>query len=254
MTPLQLLPLECGWLKTDRSNLASGATGDARLPIPSWLVKHPTGGTLLFDTGMHQALQKDMSRYPTLSFFEPEYDQGEEVSARVQGVDVDPDDVDIIVFSHLHFDHCGGTGLIPNARIVVQQGEWQAGHRGQLIEAGVYNPDDFDLGHDVQQIEGEHDVFGDGSVLCIPTPGHTEGHQSLRVNLESGPVVLTADCVYWKELLDEMRLPPFGFDSDQQLASMRHLAALRDDHGCRLLFGHDADQWASLPHDGSGLT
>ena len=154
----------------------------------------------------------------------------------------------------MHFDHCGGTALIPNARIVVQRAEWDSAHHPKLIEHEVYNPADFDLGHDVLKIDGNHDVFGDGSVTCIPTPGHTAGHQSLRVNLASGPVVLTGDCVYWEEVLEGMLLPPFGFDHDLQLASMGELKRLRDDDGCRLLYGHDAAQWASLGNSPSAIT
>ena len=256
MSTLRIVPLECGWLSTAASSVVADAEGEANLPIPSWLVVHPSGQTLLFDTGMHQDVQDGVgARYPKMARqFEAHFDAGEEVSARLVEVDVDPAAVDKIVFSHLHFDHCGGTGLIPNAQIIVQQAEWESGHHPKLIEHEVYLPDDFDLGHDVLQITGEHDVFGDGSVLCIPTPGHTAGHQSLRVNLESGPVVLTGDCVYWEDVLDNMLLPPFGFNHDLQLESMRQLRTLRDDHGCRLLYGHDHTQWAALPHDGSGLT
>ncbi len=108
-------------------------------------------------------------------------------------------------------------------------------------------PDDYVLGHDVQAINGLHDVFGDGTVVCVPTPGHTVGHQSLRVELDSGPVVLTGDCIYFDRMLDEMRVPEFGFDTDQQRVSMVELARLRDEEGCRLLYGHDVDQFRSLP-------
>ena len=254
MAELRLVPLECGWLRSDLQYMAEGLHGEARFPVPCWLVVHPSGRTLLFDTGMHESLQRDFSRYPGLTIFQADYAAGEEVSARVEGVDVDAGAIDVIVFSHLHFDHCGGTSLIPNARIIVQDREWTAGHQHRLVEAGIYSPADFDLGHEIERIDGEHDVFGDGSVLCLPTPGHTAGHQSLRVNLASGPVVLTADCVYWRQLLDDMRLPPFGFDREQQLASMRYLARLRDRQGCRLLFGHDAEQWARLPRGAEGLS
>lgn len=254
MTSLRIIPLECGWLKTAAASVVSDAEGVAELPIPSWLVLHPSGQTLLFDTGLHRDVQQGVAaRYPKMArSFEARFDAGEEVSARLHEVDIDPDDVDKIVFSHLHFDHCGGTELVPNAQIIVQQAEWKSGHHPKLIEHEVYDPADFDLGHDVLQITGEHDVFGDGSVLCVPTPGHTAGHQSLRVNLASGPVVLTGDCVYWEAVLDAMLLPPFGFDHELQLASMRHLRSLRDD-GCQLLYGHDNAQWAALPHNGSGL-
>ena len=110
----------------------------------------------------------------------------------------------------------------------------------------MYNPDDFDIGHDVQLVDGTHDVFGDGSIVCIPTPGHTRGHQVLRVELASGPVVLTADCIYFERMLDQMLVPRHAYDHGQQLESMRRLASLRDG-GCRLLFGHDLDQFRSLP-------
>lgn len=84
-----------------------------------------------------------------------------------------------------------------------------------------------------------------------PTPGHTRGHQALRLELASGPVVLTADCIYFERMLDEMRVPAFAFDRDLQLRTMRDLRAMRDE-GCRMLFGHDLEQFRSLPT--SGLT
>ena len=255
MTDLRLVPLECGWLSTAASSVVAGANGDVDLPIPSWLVVHPSGQTLLFDTGLHHDLVDGVAaRYPLMARqFASRFNPADRVSARLEDVEIDPSSVNKIVFSHLHFDHCGGTALVPNAEIIVQRSEWRSGHHPKLIEHEVYNPADFDLGHDVLKIDGAHDVFGDGSVICIPTPGHTAGHQSLRVNLASGPVILTGDCVYWKEVLEEMLLPPFGFDHEMQLDSMRNLKELRDEHGCRLLYGHDASQWASLSQSPAGL-
>ena len=66
------------------------------------------------------------------------------------------------------------------------------------------NPRDFDLGHKLRLIDGEHDVFGDGSVICLPTYGHTPGHQSLRVRLGSGEIVLAADACYFCQTLREL--------------------------------------------------
>ena len=256
MKSLRLVPLECGWLSTSASSVVAGLEGQVELPIPSWLVIHPSGQSALFDTGLHHDLVDGVAaRYPLMARqFESQFHLEDRVSNRLEEIQIDPLSVDQIIFSHLHFDHCGGTALIPNARIVVQRAEWDSAHHPKLIEHEVYNPADFDLGHDVLKIDGNHDVFGDGSVTCIPTPGHTAGHQSLRVNLASGPVVITGDCVYWEEFLEGMLLPPFGFDHDLQLASMGELKRLRDDDGCRLLYGHDAAQWASLGNSPSAIT
>ena len=251
---MRLVPLEIGRLGSDLRAL-TGEPGRQYLPVPSWLIEHPEG-LVLFDTGMHVDLRHSSERIGefSASIFDPDLPEGEDLTARLGAHGIRPTDVDVIVFSHLHFDHCGGTGEIPDARIVCQRDEWEAGHVPKLVERHVYNPADFDLGHDVQLVEGRHDLFGDGSVVCLPTPGHTKGHQSLVVDLASGPVVLTADCVYFERFLDDPDdpvVPAFGYDLDQQRASMRELARLRDG-GHRLLYGHDREQFASLPT--AGLT
>jgi len=244
----KIVPLEIGRLDADLAELI-GTPGRALMPVPSWLIEHPRG-LVLFDTGLHQELQTDRSRLRKLfKTTVVDFDAGEELAARLAAAGVVPADVDIVVFSHLHFDHAGGTVEVPNARLVVQASEWETGHHPGLVEFGLYDPASFDLGHDVEQIAGVHDLFGDGSIVCLPTPGHTRGHQALRVELASGPVVLTGDCVYFERMLDEMKVPDFGFDKEQQLQSMRELLALRE-AGCRLLYGHDLEQFRSLPVEG----
>lgn len=245
---LRLVPLEIGRLDTQLRAI-TGDPGTTVLPVPAWLIEHPAG-LVLFDTGLHADLRHGTERIGGLArMFSPDLPEDELLAARLGQHGLDPSDIDRIVFSHLHFDHCGGTAEIPDARIVVQRDEWMEAHRPELVETHVYSPDDFDLGHEVELVDGPHDVFDDGLITCVPTPGHTAGHQSLRVELESGPVVLTADCVYFERFLDDMTVPRFGHDIDRQRQSMRDLAALRD-AGCRLLFGHDSTQFASLPITG----
>jgi N-acyl homoserine lactone hydrolase len=249
-TATKLVPLEIGRLDSDRMELL-GTPGRVVMPVPSWVVEHPRG-VVLFDAGLHQDLQTDTSRLRNLlQSFVVDFHPGEELPTRLAAAGYRPSDIDVMVISHLHFDHVGGMVDIPDARVVIQAPEWTAGHHPKLVEVGLYDPNDYDLGHDRQLIDGGHDVFGDGSIVCVPTPGHTKGHQALRVELPSGPVVLTADCVYLAQMLDEMRVPLFGYDLALQLDSMRRLRDLRDD-GYRLLFGHDLDQFRSLPT--SGLT
>jgi len=127
---------------------------------------------------------------------------------------VAPEDVDIVVNSHLHFDHVGGNADLPNAKLIVQRREWEAAADPELVRRNGYNRADFDLGHQLRLIDGEYDLFGDGRIVCIPTYGHTAGHQSLRVRLDGGEVVLTADSCYMRKVLEEMVLPPFAHDFD----------------------------------------
>ena len=249
---MRLIPLEIGQIEMYMGQI-TGDDGTRRFPVPSWLIEHPQG-LVLFDTGMHVDLQTSFDRIgaETAETITPDFSPGEELTARLTQRGIAPTDITKVIVSHLHFDHVGGNEEIPNARVVVQHAEWESGHDQRMIDYGVYNPDDYDHGHDVQQIDGHHDVFGDGTVRCLPTPGHTRGHQSLRLELESGPIVLTGDCVYLESMLDQMQVPTIGSEKSQQQQreSMRYLASLRDDHGCRLLFGHDIDQFDAIPAGG----
>lgn len=245
---MRLIPLQVGRIEA-AARVVTGDTGNITLPILSWMIEHPDG-LVLFDNGMHIELQQDTSRLGrTAEVFVPDYNPGDEVAAKLSAREVRPTDIDLMIFSHLHFDHAGGTEQLPDARLLAQRAEWEAGQDQQLIEQGVYDPADYDHGHDVQLLDGEHDVFGDGRLICLPTPGHTAGHQALRVELDSGPVVLTGDCVYFERMLDEMLVPRFGHDLEQQRESMRKLADLRDS-GCQLLYGHDEEQLKNLPREG----
>ncbi|MEQ8842018.1 MAG: N-acyl homoserine lactonase family protein [Acidimicrobiales bacterium] len=241
-------PLSCGTLTAGRSMFEAGA-GDnpVELPVPAWLIRH--GDDLaLFDCGMHSALTDDgPDREVVELFFDLGVGTDDLIAAQLAAHDVEPGEVDVVILSHLHFDHVGGLAQIPNARVLVQRDEWTAGFDADLAAANTFNPTDYDLGHDIVQVDGEHDVFGNGRVTCIPTPGHTPGHQSLRVRVGNGrEVVLCADCAYFAETLDGGPLPPIGHDAERQAASIRHLQDLRRS-GASLIPGHDEAVMAALP-------
>lgn len=242
---IKLIPIENGWMSCDTAMMCESGEGRSTFPVTCWIIEHDQG-TVLFDSGLHPDLIEDSDRIGlAASIFDINIPPGHDLATLLAAQGFRCEDIDYLVMSHLHFDHCGGTVQIPNARIIVQRDEWLAGQDQKWIERGIYNPADFNLGHDVQQIEGQYDIFGDGTVLCIPTPGHTAGHQSLRVELSSGPVILVSDCAYWQAMLDDMLVPPHGYDREQQKDSMKTLDKLRHG-GCRLIFGHDAAQWKSI--------
>lgn len=245
---MKLFAFTCGWLEGELGYLMEGGEGRAKLPVPAYLIEHPKG-RVLFDTGMHPDCQHDPAgrigpRVTELFTFD--YRPGEEISARLEAIGRDPAGIEIIVSSHFHFDHVGGNALIPNATMIVQRREWDAGMDPDIASRHGYNPRDFDLGHKLHLIEGEHDVFGDGSVICLPTYGHTPGHQSLKLRLASGPIVLAADSCYFCRTLRERRLPRNVDDREAMLASLDQLARL-EASGARIFFGHDSEFWQSVP-------
>ena len=244
---MRLFAFTCGWLTGPTGLFLDGEHGRIRMPVPAFLIEHPKGN-VLFDTGLHPDIQHDP--HARLGFladvFASEFAPGEEIGGRLASLGVAAERVSTVVLSHLHFDHAGGLASVPNARVIVQRRDWQAGHDADLAGSLAFFPHDFDHGHDVQLVDGEHDLFGDGRIVCLPTHGHTPGHQSLRVRLDGGDVVLTADACYLRRTLEHDHLPPQPFDRDAMLESLRRLRALRDG-GARLVFGHDAETWATVP-------
>ena len=136
-------------------------------------------------------------------------------------------------------------GVAQRAQLA-QRREWEAGHDADQIARQFYFPHDYEHGHDTLLVDGEHDLFGDGRIVCLPTHGHTPGHQSLRVRLDSGDVILTGDACYLRRTLEELHLPSVVDDAEAMRAALRKLRALRD-AGARLIFGHDPEDWATVP-------
>ena len=236
MDEVRIRPLRCGTLTAPGEAFVAGMDGDVTLQVWAFVVEHPDG-VALFDTGMHPEVGIDpRGRLGSLArAFAIDLGPDDDVGARLATAGVDVDGIDVVISSHLHFDHAGGNALVPEARVVVQRAELDHA-RGE--DGGGYVPADWDTGQDLEVIDGEHDVFGDGRVLCLPTPGHTPGHQSLVVRLGAGDVVLTADACYLRRSLEARALPSFGWDLERQRRVLDRLARLEAD-GATLVFGHD---------------
>jgi glyoxylase-like metal-dependent hydrolase (beta-lactamase superfamily II) len=246
---VKLYALTCGSLNGPFDAMMEGGEGRIDLPVPSFLIEHPKGRAL-YDTGMHPELRTNargrLSERLNSLFDFSGFGPDDDIRCKLEGIDRDPARIDLIIVSHLHFDHVGGNALVPNATLIVQRREWQAGMAPDSEATFGFYKADYDQGHKVRQIEGEYDVFGDGSVVCIPTWGHTPGHQSLRVRTERGDVVLTGDACYFCRTLQERRLPMRVFDRPLMMASLDRLEALQR-NGARLVFGHDPEFWRSIP-------
>jgi glyoxylase-like metal-dependent hydrolase (beta-lactamase superfamily II) len=162
---------------------------------------------------------------------------------RLAQIGVDAADVRWIIASHFHADHAGGNADFPNASVIVQQRE--VDFAKEMADGQLYCLEEFDTGQPLVTVTGEHDVYGDGSVLVFPTPGHTPGHQSARIKTDGADIVLTGDCCNMKRSLDEFKLPDHCHDADQSLASLKLLRGLRD-KGMRVMPSHDPEFWSRI--------
>jgi N-acyl homoserine lactone hydrolase len=143
------------------------------------------------------------------------------------------------VLTHLHFDHADGSALLPpSLPVFVQRREWEAGGDPEAVARNFFLPRDYEgLAGQVVLVDGDHDLLGDGLVELLSTPGHTLGHQSVRVGDD---LIIGGDVTHFAAGLDDGRLPLFGDDLDTQLASAERLRALRD-AGAEVRPGHDPD-------------
>ena len=207
---VRLYAMNCGWLTMPLGFALPGGKGTIRVPVPCYLVDHPRGKAL-FDTGMHVASQSDAAAYlgGFAAFFQVHFEPGEEIAARLEKLGIDQREILYLVNSHLHFDHVGGNAQIPDVPIVIQRKEWEAGREPDLIQSCGYKPTDYDLGQDVIQVAGEHDLFGDGSAVCLPTYGHTPGHQMVFVRLSGGEEFLFIGDIGWSlDNITELKTRP----------------------------------------------
>jgi len=223
-----------------------GAGEPYEAPYFFYVVEHPQG-TVLFDSGGHPDLvDRPAERLgaEAAAAFDITMVAGDDAVAQLARAGLAPADVAHVVQSHLHYDHAGGLELFPHATAHVQQAELDVLAHPPAGQELFYCPADYEHRAAWHVVDGWHDLFGDGRVVMVPTPGHTAGHQSLLVQLDSGAtVILAADAAYRPEEFEERRTSSVFSDEAAMLASHDLLHALRAEHDARVIFTHDLS-WA----------
>jgi N-acyl homoserine lactone hydrolase len=214
------------------------------LPIPCFLIEHPQAGPFLVDTGLHASVAADPAENlgrVAKALYSIDMAPADSAPAQIRARGVDPDAIELVLMTHLHYDHASGATQFPGATFLVERREWDAASSGGFLQ-GYHRPHlDPALRWRAIDVDPEADLFGDGSVRLLHTPGHTPGHLSLLLRLESGErLLLTADAAYAQRTLDERLVSLFLDDADAYLASLDRLIALSHeaDH---VVCGHDPD-------------
>ena len=241
------IPSVAGALELYLFDSGTLALGGVEVPV----LRHPQGH-IVVDGGNPLAVARDPHAHwgGLADLFEVHMNEAQHCEAQLRELGVGPGDVSHIVQTHLHIDHTGALGHFPNAVVVVHARERDAALAADDPMQSGYIRADFDRPElRWQTIERDTDLFGDGLIRLIETPGHAAGHMSLLIDLaDTGSVLITADAAdnlaQW-----EGRAHVRAFHSrDNAARSLRHLHELADATSALVVFGHDPENWAQLQH------
>ncbi|HWH94618.1 MAG TPA: N-acyl homoserine lactonase family protein [Baekduia sp.] len=223
------------------------------LPIPAFCVEHPTAGPILIDTGLSAQVATDagaaLGRLGRLAFtidMKPAW----AAPAQLRRRGIDPAAVELIVMTHLHYDHASGLAQFPGAKVVVDEREREAARKGSMLDGYIERLHATPgqrwetLPHDEQEI----DLLGDGTLRLVSTPGHSAGHRSVILRLRGDrELLLTGDAAYARQTVEEQLLPLLTWDDDAYRRSLSWVREWVAAHpGAPYIPGHDAAAWSDL--------
>ncbi len=245
---VELWRLDCGSIKVSDLSAFSDTfryQGEARTLTDScYLIRHDSA-YMLWDTGLPAALlgaaQEASPMAPTLA---------RTIRDQLAEIGIEPDKIETVAISHNHFDHVGQATDFAHARMLIGKADlegFRAEQPGFGVDPALVKPW-LDGSARVETVTGDRDVFGDGSVVMLATPGHTPSSYSLLVRLAAtGPVLLSGDTVHFEEQFANHGVPPFNFDRAESLASMDRLEDMAKALKATLVVQHDASDIAKLP-------
>jgi glyoxylase-like metal-dependent hydrolase (beta-lactamase superfamily II) len=246
---VRLYALDCGHASfKDFGMFADTGEYDGKpgeIADPCFVIRHPKG-ILLWDTGLGDKFvaSKDGA--------DPE--PGIHVTVSVTLLDqlktlgLAPPDITYVAFSHFHFDHTGNANEFPGSTWILNKAELAAVLADPLPFGDSLDNISAYKTVKTQMIEGDYDVFGDGSVRILKAPGHTPGHQVLEVKLKkSGPVVLSGDLYHSRANREFARVPGFNVSRADTLASINRIEKLVKNAHARFVVQHDPEDFKALP-------
>ena len=237
----RLYVLDCGQnIGRDQGRWSPGVNEGKPMEFSDncYLIRHAKG-LLLWDTGVPDAVAA-MPDGMVVAGGAITYRRAKTLAAQLAELGVKPADVTYVAVSHTHGDHVGNLGLFPTATILIQGAEYD-------WAMGLPTKPGFVATQTIDKVAGDRDVFGDGSVTILSTPGHTPGHQSLLVVLpKTGALVLSGDAVHFRDNWEQRRVPSMNVNREQTLASLDRIAGVLAERKATLWINHDRAQSATL--------
>src|SRR5712692_774855 len=237
----RLFVLDCGQNTGKDQSLCSPGVNEGK-PIEfsdnCYLIRHAKG-LLLWDTGIPDAVAA-MPDGMVVANGAITFRRAKTLAAQLAEIGVKPADITYVALSHTHGDHVGNVALFPSSTVLIQAAEYDWAMTQPAKPA-------FAATQKIEKLTGDRDVFGDGSIVILSTPGHTPGHQSLLVLLpKTGALVLSGDAVHFRDNWENRRVPAMNVSKDQTLASLQRIAGVLDERRAQLWINHDKAQSAQL--------
>jgi N-acyl homoserine lactone hydrolase len=252
MADLRLYFFECGTirLKLHDIKMNQGLNEPYRIPVPWFFIQHPKGNVVIDGGNAVECAAQPFEHWGAVAQRAyPEMSVAQGCVQELERLGVEPGSVAYVLQSHLHLDHTGAVGRFPNAVHVVQRTEYEYAFTPDWFAAANYVRKDFDKpGLQWWFLEGSstdfYDLFGDGVLRLIFTPGHSVGHQSFLVcPPRSGPMLLTGDAAYTLDHWNEKVLPGFLTSAVDAVRSVRKLRQVARQTGAQVVTGHDPEAW-----------
>ena len=253
---MKLYAFSSGGLTIAKSALQSGAPNtQVTVPVGFFVVVHPKGN-FLFDTGNNDKIITDPSYWgPFIKDLTPERGPDIAIDTQLKKINLTPDDIKYVAVGHMHLDHGGNVCKFPKATFLVQKDEMKNAAWPEPGTAAPYIPGDVaclrnDLGEalpnkfKMDQLEGDLDLYGDGSVVIKRWPGHTPGSQMAIVRLpKTGTVILTSDNVYFAENVTKNLLPDISlaYNPTGILNAYEYIRSMQGREGASFMTAHDLD-------------
>lgn len=249
---LRLWALDSPTLTVESETLLYGTSGLVTIPVPSFLIEHPRG-LVLFDTGLHPDAVTDPEKVygaelaPLLGIGGTE---AQRLDRQLEALGYGLGDVTHVISSHGHFDHTGGLFLFPKAKHYFGEGELRWAHWPDPIQRFVYRKEILDVipSLDYREVPGDLDVFGDGAITILSTPGHSPGEVSLLVRLASRTFLLTGDALHLRAQLEQEYHFPIDWNTEVAIRALRRVKYLAESTGATIWISHDPDDWAEFAH------
>ena len=247
---LRLYTLDCGHIEF--KDLGAFADDDSyagkpgSMSAPCFLIVHPNG-TLLWDTGLGDAIALK-SDGVTVDAMGIRLTVPVTLRSQLEQLGLSTNGIDFVAVSHLHLDHVGNLSLFPDATWLIGQTElsWAQGTPAPIgVDQSLIASAKLAK---IRSVDGDDDVFGDGTVRILRAPGHTPGHKVLLLNLQhAGAVILSGDLWHSRENFERSRMPVFNVNRADTMASFDRIRQMLANHRARLIIQHEAQDLAELP-------